>query len=765
MIRVARRLGALGLLGLVALYSGNLHAFTSFPIEDIRVEGLRRIAPGTVFTYLPVRVGQTMDEPAAAGSVRELFDTGFFKDVRLEREGNVLVVIVSERPAIASIDFTGNEEIETEALEEALNERGFSVGRVFDRSVLEKIERELRNQYFARGKYSVRIKATLTPLERNRVGVSVDISEGKVSRIRKVNIVGNQAFSDEDLLDDFKLADTPWIMFWVDGEKYDKQKLQADIETLKARYLDNGYLRFDVPSTEVTISDDRREIYVTVNVNEGDQYTVKDLKIAGDLPLPAEQLFPLFTVVQGQLISQKEVVKTASAIGDKLGDLGYAFANVNPVPTIDEETKEVSLTFYVDPGKRVQVRRMVLRGNAKTSDSVVRREFRQMESAWYDAAKIERSKQRLGLLGYFHQVDVKTVPVTNSLDQVDLQFDVEEKPTGNLLAGIGYGETSGFVLSASVAQDNFLGTGKRVAAGFNTSSVNTAYTFSFVDPYYTIDGVSRGFDVGFKTTDAEEANLSDYTTDLLYGEVNYGIPVNEEDRITGAVRLDIMDFEPQSSASTEVRDFATQQGTNFVDLAVRLGWSRDTRNRAIFPTRGSLQRISGRVTVPGSDLTYYRYDYEHRYLQPLDNAWVLQLSGELGFGDGYGDLDELPFFHNFFTGGVRSIRGFRANTIGPKDSNGDSLGGRLKTVANAELIMPSPFDNYQDEVRVSAFLDGGAVHACGQCASLDDMRLSTGVGLRWITPVGPMSFAYGIPLREKEGDETQSFQFTLGTDF
>lgn len=761
---------------LAGLLAANAWAFEPFVVRDIRVEGLQRISAGTVFNYLPVKVGEVFDEARSAEAIRALFKTGFFSDVRIEREGDVLVVSVAERPAIASISISGNKEIETDQLREALKQIGLAEGRVFDRSLLDKVEQELRRQYFSRGKYGVRIETTVTPLERNRVGIAIDISEGRVAKISQINIVGNKVFSDKDLLKQFQLSPTTLFSFYTKNDQYSKEKLAADLELLRSYYLDRGYINFNIESTQVSISPDKKDIYITINISEGDQYTVKDIRLAGDLVLPEEELRKLVEVKSGSVFSRKLVTDSASKISERLGNEGYAFANVNTIPDIDKQAKEVTLTFFVDPGKRVYVRRINFTGNTRTQDEVLRREMRQFEGTWISTEKVNRSRTRLERLGYFDKVNVETPAVPGTPDQVDVNYSVVERPSGNLMAGIGYSQTDGILLNASITQDNFLGTGRRVAVNFNNSSVNTIYSVSYNNPYYTIDGVSRGFTAYYRETDAEQANVSRYITNVFGGSMNFGIPVSEEDTVRLGFGYENTDLQETTLSPQEIRDFVTENGNEFDTFSLTGSWSRDSRNRAIFPDRGSLQSISAEVALPGSGLQYYKASYRHLWYHPLTSSFTLSLNGEVGYGEGYGGTSGLPFFEHYYAGGPRSVRGFKANTLGPRDTpppdnptlESRPFGGNLRTVGNLELIFPAPFSDKDNRtLRLAAFVDGGNVFDTNRGEEFDTgaLRFSAGIGLMWFSPLGPLTFSLAQPLNEKSGDETEIFQFTLGTSF
>lgn len=739
-------------------------AFTAFPIQDIRIEGLGRMSAGTVFNYLPVRVGDRFDGGRSAEAIRALYKTGLFEDIRLEREGNVLVVYVEERPSIAEIAITGNKDIAEEPLRAGLRQIGLDEGQVFDRSILDRVEQELHRQYFARGKYSARVTTTVTPMARNRVSVNIEVSEGKVARITHIGIVGNQAVNTDDLLDRMNLSSSSWHSFLSGNDKYSKPRLGADLEAIRSYYLDRGFLRFNIDSAQVSITPDRHDIYVTVNIHEGDVYTIKDVRVAGDLVVSEEELLKLVTVARGETFSRKKMVETTEAIGNRLGDEGYAFANINSVPDVDEATKEVGLTFFVDPGQRVYVNRINVRGNYRTRDEVVRREMRQMESSWYVRKAVDRSKQRVSTLGYFETTDVELNAVPGTTDQVDLTYTVKEKPSGNLLAGIGFSQSQGLILSGSINQENFLGTGKRVSISVNNSDINTVYRFSFTDPYYTVDGVSRGFGLRYQETDASQANISDYTLDELGASVTFGLPLNEYDRIFATLDLQQANLKPGDEASAEVLSFADTHGDEYWLGSLKLGWKHDTRDSAYFPNKGELQRLNADVVLPGSDLTFYTMNYRHTLYFPFLFDSTLALKGNVGYGAAYGDSgDELPFFRNFYAGGVKSVRGYNSNTIGPVDSTGDPLGGAFKTVGNAEILFKSPF-NTDENMRMGLFFDVGSVYADAGDFDPSDLRMSVGGTIKWFTVIGPIAFNLALPVNHQSSDKRQSFQFTLGVD-
>jgi len=753
------------ILLLSLLMSGAAHAFEPFTVEDIRVEGLQRIAAGTVFNYLPVKIGQTIDTDTSVAAINALFKTGFFNDVYLEREGNVLVIFVRERAAISSIKIEGNQDLDTDELLSGLKTIGLAEGRVFDRSLLEKVEQELQRQYFSRGKYAVKIDTTITPLERNRVGISIDISEGRVAHIKQINIIGNHRFSDKELLKEFSLTTPRLFSAFTKSDQYSKQALSADLEVLRTWYLDRGYLKFNINSTQVSITPDKKDIYITINITEGEQFTIKVVTLSGDLVVPAEEIYPLININPGDVFSRKRVTESVDRISTLLGNQGYAFANVNTVPEIDEQNNQVALGFFVDPGKRVYVRRINFAGNNTTRDEVLRREMRQMEGGWYSAEKVERSRTRLDRLGFFEKVNVETPSVPGTADQLDVNYSVTEQSSGSITAGVGYSQSSGFLFNASIQQNNFLGTGNRVAFSFDNSQVNTVYSFSYVDPYWTIDGISRGFGAYIRETDASQANITDYSTNTRGMDVNFGIPINEYDSIRFSVGYKGLELISNIRSPAEVTDFEDTYGSEFGDLVLTTSWRHDSRNKALFPDEGGLKSIELESTVPGSGLEYVKLDYTQQQFFPLTRDLTLGLKGRLAYGEGYGDFDNLPFFENFFAGGIRSVRGFQDNTLGPRDSNNNAIGGAFLTVFNMEMVFPVPFLETSSGTRLSAFLDAGNVFKNISAFDTGEFRYSVGLAGLWSSPLGPISVSLGVPLKSKRGDEKQLFQFTVGTFF
>ena len=743
----------------------SVEAVDEFVIEDIRVEGLKRITPGTVFNYLPMKVGDKFNDSISSDAVRALFKTGFFDDVKVEKDGNDLVLIFKERPAIGTISITGNEDVKSDELLDNLKQIGFAEGRVFLQAQLDMVEAEMQRQYYSFGKYAAEITSTVTPLDNNRVAIKIDVSEGIVAKIKKINIVGNSIFDEEDLLKVFNLSTSTMFSFFSKNDQYSKQKLSGDLESLRTFYLDRGYLNFAIDSTQVTITPDKKGIYITINVTEGEIYKVSDVKLGGDLTIPQDDLLKLITIKPGELFSRKKVTGTTKNITDRLGEEGYSFANVNSIPNIDKEAKTVSITFFVDPGKRVYVRRINFTGNTKTKDEVLRREMRQQEGAWISTSQVERGKLRLQRTGYFRDVNVETPLVPGVSDQVDVNYAVEEAPGGQFGIGLGFSQNSGLILTTSLSQDNFLGSGKRISFSFNNSDVNSRYSLGYFNPYYTIDGVSRGFNAFYRETNAFDANLSDYDSKNVGGDIAFGLPISENNSIDTAFQYQKTDIKLGTLASTQVTDFVNTNGSEYDIFSWNVGFRYDTRNNAILPDKGTYHRIGSEVVLPGSDVEYYKLIYETKWFTDIYEDYILTLGADFGYGDAYGDTSELPFFENFYAGGPRSIRGYKENTIGPRDNTRRAIGGSTKIIGNAELILPVPFLEDFKQARISGFFDAGNVYGPDEDIEFDDIRYSTGISAIWVSPFGAISASYAVPLAEKSTDQTQHFQFTFGTTF
>ena len=743
----------------------------SFVVEDIRVEGLRRVSTGTVFNELPITVGDTVDAEDTAAAIKRLFATGFFDDVRIERDGGTLVVVVEERPSIASIDFSGNDALETEDLLESLGDAGFAIGRTFDPAVLNRTVQELREAYFAQGRYSAEIEATVTPLERHRVGIHFDIDEGEVARIRRINIVGNRSFEEDDLLDLFESTTRTLFSWLTRSDRYSKQKLAGDLERLRTYYLDRGYINFSVDSTQVSVTPDKRSIYITINVSEGGTFKVGAVELAGDLIVSPEELLPLVETREGDVFNRSDVAKTASNVKTRLGDEGYAFANVNPVPEVREDEGQVDLAFFVDPGRRVYVRRIEFRGNHATRDEVLRREMRQLEGAWVVNRDLDRSRQRLLQLGHFGEVRIETQAVPGTSDQVDVIVHVTERKSGALLLSAGYAQDRGALLNVSITQENLFGTGNAASFTFNNSDSQKEYGVSYTNPYFRPEGISRRLFARHEETDGLDLRISDYSTGITGTGVDFGIPFTEYDRFHVGLSAELIDFAPGANPSQEVEEFAKESGGDYLELLGTARWSRDSRDRRILPTEGSYATALAEVALPGSELGYYRTRLSYQRFFPITEEWILMTEAEAGYGDGYGSTDSLPLTSHFFAGGARSVRGFRANSLGPRDNppagSGERrpIGGDFLTLGRAELIVPLPFVDKSTQFRLTGFLDAGNVFESLDDFEGDEIRYSTGFSTIWFAGIGVITTSWGFPLNDEEGDDIQRFQFTIGTTF
>lgn len=753
----------------------NAYATEPFVIKDIRVEGLQRTEPGTVFNYLPMQVGDVMSDEKAAQAIKSLYATGFFKDIRIENEADVLVVTVQERPSISQIDFSGNKSFQTDKIKEGLKQVGLAEGQIFDKAQLDRAEQEIKRQYLSQGKYSAEVKATASPLERNRVAISFEITEGPAAKIRDINIVGNHLFKTEDLRANFLLTTPNWMSWWNKDDQYSKQKLTADLEALRSFYMNQGYLEFSIDSTQVSISPDKRDVYITINLTEGEKYTITQTKLAGEMLLPEDELRTLINIQNGDVFNRQKVTDASKGINDKLGEEGYAFANVNAVPEINKQDHTVAFTFFVDPGKKVYVRRINVQGNTRTRDSVVRREMRQLESAWYAGDKIKRSKERIQRLNFFDTVEVETPGVPGINDQVDMNVTVAEKATGSVQFGAGLSSNDGVVLGFNINQPNFLGTGNRVALQVNTSSFNTVYSLSYTDPYFTPDGISRGFDIYRRDVDTSrrnstQLNVGTYNSQSYGLGVRFGMPMSELDFISAGLTLDFTNVELSASSPIQYLKFCgNTTGCTSNSIVFNAGWTFDSRDNILFPRRGVLQRLSGDVSIPGLDLQYYKVSYQHSWYKDLGKDFTLMLNGEAGYANSYGGKN-YPFFKNFFAGGVNSVRGYLNSSLGPRDINPQTgadfaIGGTKRFVGNVELFMPVPFVTQSNQFRLSAFVDGGGVYGQNDSINSEYLRYSTGVGVTWVSPFGPLKLVFAKPLNAKKSDDTQVLQFQFGQQF
>lgn len=756
----------------MALCASNALAANPFVVKDIRVEGIQRTEAGTVFSYLPVRVGETFDDAKASSAIKALYATGFFKDIRLEEENGVLVVLVEERPAISSVDFTGTKEFEKDMLVKALAEIGVAQTRIFDKASVDRAEQELKRQYLSHGLYGVKITTTVTPIERNRVTVMFNIDEGDVAKIKGINIIGNKAFSDKQLRQLLELRPSGWFTWYSKADQYSKQKLTGDLETIKSWYLNHGYLEANVESTQVSITPDKRDIYLTLNITEGEQYTVSSVKLEGEMFGREEELKELIVLQPGKTYVGDLQEATNKFIADRLGTYGYAFANVTANPELDREKREVAFTFFVDPGKRAYVRHMNISGNTVTRDEVIRREFRQFESSWYDANRVKLSRDRVDRLGYFKDVKVETPESPGTSDQVDVNIAVEEKPTGNFMIGGAFSQSEKFTFTASISQANFAGSGNTVGIELNTSKYNRTIAFSQTNPYFTDDGISRAFSLYLRTSRPPALNIGSYTVKQMGGNLTFGVPFSESDTVYFGAGLERTELETDLTSPTIYQTFVRQNGgpesgigkatTNAIPLTA--AWGRDTRDSAVTPTRGRFQRANFEIDAIG-DAKYYRMVYEHQWWKPLTRWMTLALRGEFDYGKGIGG-SAYPVFKNFYAGGIGSVRGYESSSLGVVDPRYyDAIGGSKRVIGNAELQFPFPGSGTDRSLRWFTFVDGGQVFQEDAKIRFDEFRYSAGIGLSWISPVGPLKLSYAKPLNSLPGDRLERFQFQMGTGF
>ena len=754
-----------------------------FQVEDIRIDGLQRVSSGTVFASMPLSVGDLIDENTVRRATRSLFRTGYFDDIRISRDGGILIVTVKERPAMAEIKLSGNKAIPEEDLLKALRDNGLAEGQIFRQAVLEGMSRELERQYVGQGRYGATVTADIEELPRNRVGVHIKVDEGEVASIKHINVVGARAFDADEILSLFELK-TSNILSWVfNDDKYSKEKLSGDLERIESFYLDRGYLKFSIETTQVAISPDRQSVFVTVNLNEGDVYTVDEIALAGDLVISEGEIRSLVRLKKEQTFSQLEMTNTSEIIKERLGNEGYTFAEVKGIPEVNEDDKTAKVTFFVNPGKRAYVRRIEFRGNTKTMDEVLRREMRQMEGASASTAKIEHSKVRLNRLGYFKEVQVDTQQVPGTNDQVDVIYTVEEQPSGSIGASVGFAQTYGLVLGANISERNFLGTGNNVSINLNQSAYTTNYGFSASNPYFTRDGIGAGFSVFMRETDYEEVNVSNYSTDSMGGSLTFSYPISDVSSIGFGLGLEILELKPGSFPSEEILDFIDENGEDFTTFTTSFNWGYSTLNRANLSTAGISHRVAVEFSVPGSDLEYYKTSYAGQYFRPLSESLTLRMRTDLGYGDSYGSGDRLPFFKNYFGGGWGSVRGYKKNTLGPRetpdpdnpfDNDDDPFGGNMLVVGSVEVLFPVPFIKDQRSIQAAAFLDAGNVFDtdCGdkdddfcQEPDLGDLRYSLGIGGTWISGFGPITASLAFPLNPGGEDEKEVFQFSLGQTF
>ena len=814
---LSRRLLTLALASALALPAWAQTAIAPFTVSDIRIDGLQRIGAGTVFTYLPVERGDTLDSAKAAEALRALYKTGFFEDVRLDHQGSILVITVVERPAINKLTLVGNKDLKTEDLLKGLKDIGLAEGDTFNRLNLDRVTQELIRQYNNRGKYSVEISPSVERLDRNRVNLTINVKEGKAAKIRHINLVGNESYSDEEITKGWESHTSNWMSWYKRDDQYSREKLSGDIEKLNAWYLNRGHVDFSLDSTQVAISPDKKDMYLTAGISEGEVYSISETSVTGDTVLPKEEIEQIVSFIRpGSTFSRQLLEIAGNAITARLSNIGYAFAQVNPVPSIDRDKRTVGIEFQVQPGPRVNVRRIVFKGNTRTADQVLRREMRQFEGSWYSQAAIDRGKVRLSRLGYFEEVNVDNEPVPGSDDQVDVVYEVKETTSGSIAAGVGYSQLSGLNLSLQLSENNFLGTGNRVSMAVTRSTYQKRYDFSFMNPYFTDEGLSLGYNLWWREFDYSNYNVAQYSTNSGSAQVFMGLPLSESDSISlmfGVDTNEILAF-PGSTPPPLVDYISAVGNRTFHSWRGQVGWGRDTRNDYFIPVAGSTQSLSAEIALPGSTVEYYKLSYDFAKYWPLSQALVLKTGVNLGYGDSYGkdstrnlcytagtwvdtndddildtfvpgpdpsdpclptspDFDKtvtatgLPFFENFYAGGIASqgkVRGFVDNTLGPAYTSTSGyrqpLGGSFLLAGSVEAIFPKLFDS--PAARVSAFLDFGNVYDGWDNFSASELRASAGIALLWRSPMGPLSISYALPLRKKDGDQIERLQFTFG---
>ena len=788
-----------------------IEAFEAFIVNDIRIAGLQRVSTGSIFNTIPISVGDKIDERKVVDISKALFATEQFDDIQIGRDGNSLIITVAERPSISSIDISGNSALKTEVLLESFDGIGITEGQVYKRSTLEKMRAELVRSYSSQGRYGAGVEIYETTQPRNRVSIAIQIDEGESAQIDRVTILGNKIFSDDDLLDVMELSEGSWLSFLTNDNQYSREKLQGDIENLESFYLDRGYLQFAIESSQVSISRDRNSIYITYIISEGPQFIINEVKIIGDLPLNSDIVDPIINTQNDVIYSQAQITQIEEIFTSLLGNEGYAFASVKGQPSINEDLLEVDLSFVVEPGKRTYARKILFEGNQITQDDVLRREMRQFEGAWASDDKIEQSRVRLERLGFFKDVNVETIPVPGTDDQIDIKFRVEEETTGNVGGNLGYSDF-GLMIGFNLQERNFLGSGNSVGIAINKSIYQEVYNLSFYDPYFTIDGVSRGYNLYYRKTDYGEFNIANYTADSQGLGIQFGYPISDTQRIGLNLTYDFTDVDQGTLPVRDILDFLLEEGNSFKTLSAQAVWSRITLNRGMFPTDGASTEALFLATIPVSDINYYKLNIRQKYYEPL-GFWdlVFGFQGEIGYLAPYGDTNNVPFFQHFYAGGPRSLRGFESNTLGPRatpspcyqfdsvndlcppliDSNfdgvpdtpaynqsivyqrDDPIGGDVKIEGSMQLIFKLPMVEDQRSMRSALFFDFGNVFAM-ECRdyqvscykpSFDELRYSVGIGLTWITGFGPMSFAISKPYNEDRYERTEEFQFTIGTVF
>ncbi|THD02675.1 outer membrane protein assembly factor BamA [Panacagrimonas perspica] len=744
-------------------------AFEPFTIREIRAEGLERLDVGTVLTYLPLSVGDQLTSQTSRQAMRGLYSSGLFEDVRLESDGDTLVIFVKERPAISKFEIEGNKKIGGDELMDSLKNLGLTEGELFKRELLDGVEQELQRQYYANGYYDVQIKTTVEPLPNNRVDLKIDVTEGKVTTIRDINILGNNVYSREELFEAFKLDKTNRWEPLQKSDKYSKQQLGGDLESLSSYYQDRGYLKFEVASVQVQLSPTKEDIYITINVEEGDRYKIKDTKFSGDTILQSDFLKLFLSTKPTQWFSRKEATESANRIEAALSDVGYAFAKVTPLPEIDENTKEITLNYYVEPGKRAYVRRINFSGHGRTHDETLRREMRQLEAAPFSKSSVERSRVRLARLPFVEEAEVETQPVPGSDDLVDINFKVKERPPGSIQFGVGFSGSQGFLITGSVTHTNFLGTGNRVSLEVSNNSVSKAASASWTDPYFTNDGVSQTVSVFYRKADSVIRQSSGFNYNTIGTTLTYGIPLSEYSALRAGFGIETTAIDTfANSTSDQVLEFVIDNGTRYTDFEFRTGISRDTRNRTFFASRGSLQSLTLDARIPGSDLEFATATYRMQQYIPLPFKFFVEFNANVAASEDYGSgKSQVPPYENFFAGGSRTVRGFDDGSLGPRDTPFDNpFGGRLRTTSQTEIVIPTPFESDQKSTRVSFFYDIGQVYKSPKDFDADKLKNSAGIAFQWFTPfLGLLDLSYAYPLNDESSDDTERFQINFGTGF
>ncbi len=749
----------------------NVYA-ASFVVEDIEVKGIKKIAVGTVLNYLPVKASEVFDYKDSAKVIRELYKTGFFNKITLNKVNNTLVIEVEERPAIATINVEGNKEVKDESMEDALKQIGMTKGRIYNPKLLEKLKLELQQLYYSMGKYAIRIDATATQLDADRVDVEITISEGAPAKVRSINLIGNHAFTDDILLEAFELQASDSGVFASD--KYSSVKLSGDLENLKSFYLDNGYIQFRVDSKQVTITPDKGHINVAINLTEGDQFTVNKINLTGELIVPEQAMMSRVLLREGDVFSRKQITTSTKLMTALLGIEGYAYAEVNAIPKINEEDKTIELTLLVNPGPKMQVRKIIFEGNTRTMDTVLRREMRQMEGAQFSSGRVQRSKIRLQRLKYISSVDTRYVRVPDEPDLLDIHVTVEERFSGSFTIGAGYSQEQGVLFNLGLTNDNIFGTGNRLGVTFNNNRAQEQYEFSYENPYYTPEGISRGFSLSYTQTDASEAAISNFLLDQIRGSIDYGIPLSEFNKIRFSFGLERNEVTLSSFSSREVFEFVRDNneayenvlfppGDVYESFFASMSFSKDSRNRLIFPETGVVNSIG--VEIFTGDLDYYKTFYRHQSLFPLAQKVTLSFKSNIGHGEPYNETTDLPFFEKYRAGGVRTVRGYDYNSLGPKDSRNESFGGNFQLITNTEILFQIDALGGADTFRLGVYFDMGNVFPKPNDFELNELRASIGISAKWFTAVGPIELSYANPINYQKGDELKHFQFSLGAPF